>query len=157
MPPVSAPIYAGDTDQSAQRWYTPQQINQGKTVYEQHCLTCHGIDARSVSQWDKMNKHGQFPPPPLNGSAHSWHHPMPLLQRTIREGGIPLGGRMPAFETILSAQEIDAVIAWFQSLWPDETYLNWSGEAIDADPNDVPWSLKDLLKPDLNSATLPKP
>ncbi len=35
---------------------------------------------------------------------------------------------MPPFNDKLSSDEIDAVIAWFQSLWPDEIYRVWSGE-----------------------------
>ncbi len=32
---------------------------------------------------------------------------------------------MPPFNEKLSAEEIDAVIAWFQSLWSDEIYTVW--------------------------------
>ena len=34
---------------------------------------------------------------------------------------------MPSFDQKLSRAEIDAIIAWFQSLWPDEIYARWSG------------------------------
>lgn len=144
---IKSPVFAENADNSIDRWYTSEQISLGKRVYAQHCVACHGVGASSVSRWDKMDKNGQFPPPPLNGSAHSWHHPMPLLQRTIREGGMPLGGRMPAFKRVLSAQEIDAVIAWFQSLWTDKIYADWSGEGRASDTDDSPWSLKEFLKP----------
>jgi mono/diheme cytochrome c family protein len=32
---------------------------------------------------------------------------------------------MPAWEGKLSDREIDDVIAWFQSLWDDQTYAAW--------------------------------
>ena len=32
---------------------------------------------------------------------------------------------MPAWGGKLSDQDIDAVIAWFQSLWPDAVYGEW--------------------------------
>ena len=48
-----------------------------------------------------------------------------MLRRTVREGGSRLGGRMPAFGDRLDADEVDAVIAWFQSLWPSDIYAAW--------------------------------
>lgn len=130
------------------RWYSPEQLAIGQLVYQKNCAICHGKEAASVSSWEKMDTNGQFPPPPLNGSAHTWHHPMSLLRRTIREGGIAQGGRMPAFKETLSMQEIDGVIAWFQSYWSDDQYANWSGES---QPGEVrkkkPWSLKEFLNP----------
>lgn len=146
----AAPLAAFATELAdpIKRWYGPEQLATGQVVYQKNCATCHGKDAASVAGWEKMDKNGQFPPPPLNGSAHTWHHPMPLLRRTIREGGIAQGGRMPAFKASLSNQEIDGVIAWFQSYWPDDKYANWSGEPL---PNNaskkVPWSLNEFLEP----------
>ena len=32
---------------------------------------------------------------------------------------------MPPFGEKLNSQQIDAVIAWVQSNWPDEIYLRW--------------------------------
>ena len=145
MVPVMA---IADTASLNSRWYSATQIKSGAEIFKMHCLVCHGEAATSVSRWDKMDKHGKFPPPPLNGTAHAWHHPLPLLRRTIREGGIKLGGSMPAFKDTLSAEEIDSVIAWFQSLWSDEIYARWSGQWRSADPSEkTPWSLKALLKP----------
>ena len=139
---------ANEHDESIARWYAPEQVSLGRQVYHQYCIACHGAQAASVPRWDKQDKNGEFPPPPLNGTAHTWHHEIPLLRRTIREGGIKLGGRMPAFTDTLSAQEIDAVIAWFQSLWTDEIYANWSGDRPASDSaTDMPWSLIELLKP----------
>lgn len=138
----------GDTPYSNPRWYSPEQSKLGATLYQKHCQLCHGEGAASVKRWDKMDKSGQFPPPPLNGTGHTWHHPMPLLRRTIREGGVMLGGRMPAFKDTLSAQEIDSVIAWIQSLWPDEIYARWSGQwPGTGQAQKTPWSLEYLLKP----------
>ena len=43
----------------------------------------------------------------------------------INEGGIPLGGSMPAFGDRLSEEEKVAIIASIQSLWDDKTYKLW--------------------------------
>lgn len=113
------------TQAETQRWYTPEQAKQGKALFTEHCAQCHGPEAASVPNWREKNAEGKYPPPPLNGTAHAWHHPMPLLRRTIREGGAPVGGVMPPFKDKLDATQIDAVIASFQSYWGDELYTAW--------------------------------
>ena len=113
---------------SATRWYSLQQLEQGRTLFLQHCAVCHGPRAEGTSNWQQPDANGHYPPPPLNGSAHAWHHDLPLLQRTIREGGQKLGGQMPPFAQLLDAPQIDSVIAYFQSQWPDEVYQKWSGK-----------------------------
>ena len=45
--------------------------------------------------------------------------------RQILEGGAKYRGWMPGFEGSLSEQELEAVIAYFQSKWSDETYQVW--------------------------------
>ena len=68
---------------------------------------------------------GQYPPPPLNGSAHAWHHPIAALKHVILKGGAPYGGQMPAWEGKLTDAEIYALIASFQSYWSDDIYNRW--------------------------------
>lgn len=109
-------------DENTGRWFTQEQIAQGAQVYQTHCATCHGAKAEATPRWTKPEADGLYPPPPLNGTAHAWHHPFPILKKTINEG---TAGRMPAWQDKLSDQEVDAVIAWFQSLWPDEGYHLW--------------------------------
>ena len=107
------------------RWYTQAQVNMGENVYQNNCLQCHNPQAVGIKDWKKSLPDGSFPPPPLNGSAHAWHHGMGTLTRVIKNGGVPLGGVMPAFKDKLSDKEIRAVIAYFQNFWSDETYQSW--------------------------------
>lgn len=109
-----------------ERWYSQEQLNKGNHLFKKHCSVCHGHNAESIPNWKQLDANNNYPPPPLNGSAHSWHHDLPLLRKTIQQGGKRLGGVMPAFDQILSADEIDAVIAFFQSLWPQEVYQKWA-------------------------------
>ncbi len=44
----------------------------------------------------------------------------------IREGSP--GGGMPAWDGKLTNQQIDDVIVWIKSLWPDEVYDIWYKE-----------------------------
>jgi len=120
-----APLHSVAEEASGLRWYTAEQVERGAEVYAQHCVGCHGARAAATAEWRKPDADGRYPPPPLNGIAHAWHHPLPVLRRTIQQGGARLGGRMPAFGDQLGTDEVDAVIAWFQSLWPSEIYAVW--------------------------------
>lgn len=107
------------------RWYTQSQLQVGEKIYQSHCISCHKSNARGTAEWKKTLSNGQYPPPPLNGSAHAWHHPLSGLSRSIKNGGVPLGGTMPAFKQTLSDQQVLAVIAYFQSFWSDKIYQDW--------------------------------
>lgn len=124
------------TAQAESRWYDQATVDQGTTLFEQNCASCHGANAEGTTDWKKTDADGNYPPPPLNGSAHAWHHNKELLTRTILEGGAKLGGTMPAFAGKLTEQEIEAVIAYFQSKWPDTIYQKWASanQASDMPP-----------------------
>ncbi len=107
------------------RWYTQLQVDRGRVVFEKNCEECHGENARGTFNWTRKLPDGSYPPPPLNGSAHTWHHSLKLLKRTINNGGIPLGGTMPAFENKLTENEKNEVIAFFQSQWSKKIYDAW--------------------------------
>ena len=70
-------------------------------------------------------RHGKFPPPSLDGTAHTWHHPLRALATQIKFGAPGGQGNMPGFAETLSDEQILDVIAWFQARWPDEIYLQW--------------------------------
>jgi len=112
----------------AGRWYSVEQVEEGRLLFLTHCATCHGDNAEGTTEWRKTDVNGNYPPPPLNGTAHAWHHPLQVLERTIANGGVPLGGVMPAFGNTLSVDDVRATISYFQSFWPDDTYGRW--EAI---------------------------
>ncbi len=110
----------------AGRWYSTQQVQDGRDVFGVQCAQCHGAEAQGVTvDWRQRFEDGSFPPPPLNGTAHAWHHPLTVLLQVINQGGVPLGGQMPAFADRLSDKDKLAAIAYFQSFWDDEVYLNW--------------------------------
>lgn len=107
------------------RWYKQSQVNLGEGLFKENCAQCHGSNGQSIFGWKNRLADGSFPPPPLNGSAHAWHHPLSLLVRTVSEGGIPRGGKMPAFKGKLNSEEQVAVVAYFQNFWRDEIYQAW--------------------------------
>jgi mono/diheme cytochrome c family protein len=108
------------------RWYTSTQVSTGETVFQSHCAVCHGDKAQGLAaEWREKLDDGSFPPPPLNGTAHAWHHPLSLLTQVVNAGGIPLGGKMPAFAEVLTDDENLSAIAYFQNFWDDEIYGSW--------------------------------
>ncbi len=111
---------------AAVRTTDPQVLAHGQKLFSQHCAACHGDRAQGAFAWQRPGPDGKLPPPPLDGSAHAWHHPYAALQQTIRDGTLKLGGSMPAWRGKLSEEDIAAVIAHFQSLWPDEIYQAWA-------------------------------
>ena len=125
---ASESITTNPTDASAGdvRWYEPEQVAAGRQVFADNCAQCHGDAAQGlVEDWRQRLDDGSFPPPPLNGSAHAWHHPLSVLLQVINEGGVPLGGQMPGFADQLNEKEKLAAIAFFQNFWSDEIYASW--------------------------------
>jgi mono/diheme cytochrome c family protein len=115
--PASAPVVV--------RWYNPGQVEAGAALYAQHCASCHKPNAEGTPDWKTRDANGKLPPPPLNGTAHAWHHPLDVLRTVVKRGGAPVGGSMPAFDEKLAPQEIDAILAWVQSHWSDKIYAIW--------------------------------
>ncbi len=108
-----------------ERWYSVDEVAQGKTLFLSHCASCHGQSAEGTAEWRKTDANGNYPPPPLNGSAHGWHHSLSVLEQTIAMGGARFGGVMPGFSGELSSDEARTTIAYFQSFWPEDVYLRW--------------------------------
>lgn len=109
------------------RWYTQSEVDRGRILFKENCAACHGNNAQGTLNWKKKLPDGAYPPPPLNGTAHAWHHPLSVLRRSINNGGIPLGGTMPPFKGLLDEKDTDAAIAFFQSKWDKKIYDTWLG------------------------------
>ena len=122
----SDPLQGGKGAALATRTTDGAQIARGGAVFKIHCATCHGDRAQGAFAWQRPGADGKYPPPPLDGSAHAWHHPKAWLKQTIRKGTQSQGGNMPAWGATLSNDDIEAVIVWFQSLWPAEIYQEWA-------------------------------
>ncbi|MCO6427939.1 cytochrome c [Nitrosomonas communis] len=108
-----------------ERNFDPAQVARGQAIFQQNCAVCHGANAEATPDWRKPLENGRYPPPPLDGTAHAWHHSTEELKRFILKGGPPGEGRMPGWEDKLTEQEIDDILVWIKSLWPDEVYDAW--------------------------------
>ena len=108
------------------RGLDPQLVEQGKSLFLENCAVCHGDNAEgTVENWHQRDADGKLPPPPLNGTAHTWHHPVGGLVHTIKNGTIGIGGSMPAWEGTLTDDQILSIIMWLTTLWPDEIFAAW--------------------------------
>ncbi len=74
-------------------------------LFDETTPTCHAADGSATVEWRTPDAAGNYPPPPLNGTAHTWHHPLEVLDSTIANGGIALGGVMPGFAAALDEEE----------------------------------------------------
>ncbi len=107
------------------RWYTAAGVSRGGPIFTRLCADCHGKKAQGSFTWRQRGADGKFPPPPLNGTAHGWHHPIRALGSQIKFGAPGGSGTMPGFAQTLSDQDIIDLIAWFQDMWSDEIYAAW--------------------------------
>lgn len=116
----------GESITDTGRWYTSAQVQRGNILFQANCAVCHGDQAQGlVEDWKSRDSAGNLLPPPLNGTAHAWHHPLVILDQVIASGGIPYGGTMPGFSEQLDRQERQEIIAFFQSFWSEEIYATW--------------------------------
>ena len=83
----------------------------GESVFNKNCVSCHGVKGQGLAaDWKVKDANGNYPPPPLNGTAHTWHHSPEQLLYTINKGGTEMGGQMPAFEKRLTEEDKKALI-----------------------------------------------
>ncbi len=103
------------------------QVSRGKSVYAQHCTSCHGALLEGQPNWREKLPSGRMPAPPHDASGHTWHHPDSVLFGITKQGLVPgkyappgYQSDMPAFAGTLSDEEIWAVLAYIKSSWPPE-------------------------------------
>ena len=107
-----------DEDGDAQ---TQKSIQLGNITFDKNCISCHGKAGQGlVKDWKKTQANGKYPAPPINGTAHAWHHSPKALLTTINDGGIKIGGWMPGFKDRLSEDEKQALLDYIHDLWPNE-------------------------------------
>jgi mono/diheme cytochrome c family protein len=100
----------------------PRLVADGRAIYAEHCASCHGSNLEGQANWQERLPNGRLPAPPHDASGHTWHHPDRQLFDLTANGvsGIVPGyeSDMPAFKSILSDQQIWAVLAFIKSRWP---------------------------------------
>ena len=82
-----------------------------ETLYQENCAGCHGKDLAGGSGSSLIDDQWVYGPSDAEIAA------------VIRNGVVDVD--MPAWEGKLSDMEIMAIIAWLQSLWPDDKFKIW--------------------------------
>jgi mono/diheme cytochrome c family protein len=108
-----------DNELSQKDEISQNNIELGKIVFKNNCASCHGKKGQGIIKNWRVQINGKYPPPPLDGTAHTWHHSPALLLKIINNGGVPNGGSMPAFKNKLNENEKQAVLDYLYSIWPD--------------------------------------
>lgn len=120
----AAPVMLAHHSASAK--LDPLTLESGQLMFRKNCARCHGWTAEGITDdWSKRDENGKYPPPPLNGTAHTWHHSLNSLLGTIREGSEKIGGSMPSFKDKLNDEEAMLILIWITSLWPEDLYKVW--------------------------------
>ncbi|VAW74164.1 Cytochrome c [hydrothermal vent metagenome] len=99
------------------------RVLAGGKLYAKNCASCHGTQGQGNAQWRVKLASGNFPPPPLNGTGHTWHHTQQWLVAFVQNGS-PLG-TMPAWKNKLTSEQIQSILAWAQAKWPEQVYKRW--------------------------------
>ena len=101
-------------------------IARGKIIYENNCVSCHQVNLVGAENWNGLDEDGHRKAPPLNGTGHTWHHDDATLHTIIKYGLVKLisdyKGKMVGFGDNLDDKNIDSVLAYIKSYWPDDNY-----------------------------------
>jgi len=105
--------------------YNATVVAQGKQIYLESCASCHGVDLKGQANWTERNDEGKLPAPPHDEAGHTWHHGDKILFDLTKFGPAEfIGGDyktdMPAFEDVLSDEEIIASLSYIKSTWPQD-------------------------------------
>ncbi|EAQ04603.1 probable c-type cytochrome [Pseudooceanicola batsensis HTCC2597] len=100
---------------------TRDMVEQGGEIYAESCAACHGAKLEGQPDWRRRTEDGRMPAPPHDDSGHTWHHADRDLFTITKHGvGAVVPGYesdMPAFEGLLSDDEIKAVLAYIKTSW----------------------------------------
>lgn len=96
-------------------WATSNpRIDQGRQVYAQSCLQCHGEDGRGNPEWESDVRPIGF------NDCGTTAEPSELWESIVGKGGTAhgLSSVMPSFDEALSPEEIEAVVVYLRTFCP---------------------------------------
>lgn len=99
----------------------------GAALYQENCASCHGADLQGQPDWQSRGDDGRLPAPPHDETGHTWHHADGVLFDYTKLGGkaaLALRGAefdsgMPGFADQLSDDQIQGILRYIKSTWPD--------------------------------------
>ncbi len=114
--PAAAFLHASETD-----------TDSGRALYVEHCAACHGVNLEGQPDWRSRDANGLYPAPPHDETGHTWHHDDAMLidyitrggQAVLDDVGVTFTSGMPGFGSILAHGEIEAILDYIKSTWPE--------------------------------------
>ncbi len=96
---------------------TPAAVSRGRELFGENCQACHGVKGVGERPKDMYAKDEYgFVAPPLDNSAHGWHHTDSDIVETILKGS-SRNKRMIAWKDTLSREDAEDVLAYLKSIW----------------------------------------
>lgn len=117
-----AALIVGQIKPSSGSLTASAQPARGKELYDTYCATCHGTKGQGVPGW----RYQARPAPPLDSSAHAWHHDDDQLLSMILDKPAP-DSVMPAWRGVLTREDALDVVAYIKSLWSPYIQANCQG------------------------------
>jgi mono/diheme cytochrome c family protein len=101
-----------------------RDLNRGAAIYSQACASCHGADLQGQPDWRVAMANGRLRAPPHTVDGHTWHHSDSVLLEIMTRGTAAVVGGgyesdMPGFGESHSQQELEDVLAWIKTHWPE--------------------------------------
>jgi len=104
-----------------------ERLEEGAILYSENCASCHGGNLEGAEDWRGYQPDGTLKPPPHDVSGHTWHHTDEQLFTYTKLGGAgamadmpDFKSGMPAFEDVLSDEQIRTVLDYIKSTWPEK-------------------------------------
>ncbi len=96
---------------------TPENIAAGARLYNENCAGCHGVRGVGERPGDMYarDEYG-FVAPPLDDTAHGWHHSDDDLVAIILNGS-SRNERMIAWKLKFARRDSENIVAYIKSLW----------------------------------------
>lgn len=99
----------------------------GRALYVEHCAACHGVELEGQREWRSPDANGLYPAPPHDETGHTWHHDDAMLidyitrggQAVLDDMGVTFTSGMPGFGSVLDEHEIEAILDYIKSTWPE--------------------------------------
>jgi mono/diheme cytochrome c family protein len=92
-----------------------QLINEGKSLYQQHCAECHGANLEGQPNWQSTPTSGKLLAPPQDDTGPTWQISDARVYKSIFEGSA--NGEMPSFRDKLSGRDAVAILSYIKSRW----------------------------------------
>ncbi len=100
-------------------------VERGEQIYAVQCASCHGVDLQGQPDWRTRKADGRLPAPPHDETGHTWHHTDDMIFNSTKFGPQYVAGPdyqsdMPAYDGVISDDDIVAVLSYIKSRWPAE-------------------------------------